>query len=136
MGKVGRKPGCRLETYQKQLQTEGKMNRKLLCFNEYLGNFVKEADESIGTNFIFRLPEGESTLILAGTNNKNNGYSSRVYYFKPSPEERGYRAATSYSAYDLFTGVQNRVIIPNDEQIKQKFLELVDSSPVRAGGAE
>jgi len=128
---VGRKPGYRMESWQKEIQVASLRTRELDSFNRFLARFVALSCERLaGKRFVISFPSPAGTwpwsdpedvyVLEVHRQNLKLPFSETLFnYVKLGSRWNRH----CLKAYDHYLAIRDRKIRPVDPEVERDFLE-------------
>lgn len=130
--RAGRKPGYRMESWQKEIQLASVRNKDLESFNRFLGQFVQTCLDLEGEVFFIPPESGEKRFF----------YEDHLYVLRqcicrdhePRSSTRFFFQGQSLTwkkvclgAFDFYRAVRDKTLFPEDESIRTGLYKRVRS---------
>jgi len=128
---VGRKPGYRMESWQKEIQMASLRSKELDSFNRFLDRFVGISCENLaGKRFVISLsspagawpwnqPVDDYVLEVLQKRGRFQVSETLFYYVKVGSRWNRY----CLKAYEHYVAIRDRKIRPVDPEVERAFLE-------------
>lgn len=121
--RAGRKPGYRMEPWQKEIQMASVRNKDLECFNLFFGEFVGVCCEFVGQVFYLPPEGGERELfyddrlfvLMEGIRRDDAPPSSVKFFFQS--EAMPWKKLCP-GAFDLYVAMRDKKLFPADETVR------------------
>lgn len=136
--RAGRKPGYRMESWQKEIQMASVRNKDLECFNLFFGEFVEVCCQFVGQVFYLPPESGERGLF----------YDDRLFVLReaicregkpPSSTKFFFRSeAMSWKklclgAFDLYVSIRDKKLFPVEEMVRADLYDRIGEIATREG---
>lgn len=136
--RAGRKPGYRMESWQKEIQMVSVRNKDLECFNLFFRDFVGICRDFAGQVFYLAPESGERSLFyddrlfcLRQCICRDGGFPTETKFFFQSRSMSWKKLCLG--AFDLYVSVREKVTFPADETVRSDLYRRIRESAFKEG---